>query len=154
MGLDMFLEVEKIVLRDTKEYANIATIAAFRSLASDTPQFATVSVVAAYWRKANAIHGWFVREVQGGQDMGQRSHVDASQLIDLLALTKLSISLYNSGDKEKLLELLPPVEGFFFGSTEMDELYLTDLQNTESMLTRITTAPGFDECQYYYRASW
>ena len=154
MGLDMYLEVDAFVYGDNKAYASIVAAADLGVIAGDRQQLATVSITAAYWRKANAIHAWFVREVQDGQDKCQRSHVDASQLVDLLALTKRAISLYHAGDKEELLLLLPPVAGFFFGSTDIGEMYLDDLKSTEEMLTRITTAPSFDQYDYFYRASW
>jgi hypothetical protein len=39
-----------------------------------------------YWRKANAIHGWFVRELAGGVDECQPIHVSRENLITLRQL--------------------------------------------------------------------
>jgi len=39
-----------------------------------------------YWRKANAIHGWFVRELAGGIDECQPIHVSRENLITLRQL--------------------------------------------------------------------
>lgn len=43
----------------------------------------TVSKVVLYWRKANSIHGWFVRELAGGVDECQRINVTRDNLITL-----------------------------------------------------------------------
>lgn len=43
----------------------------------------TVSKVVLYWRKANAIHGWFVRELAGGRDECQRIYVSRDNLVTL-----------------------------------------------------------------------
>src|ERR1017187_4553583 len=40
----------------------------------------------AYWRKANAIHGWFVNNVQNGIDQCQESVVTREQLNELLSV--------------------------------------------------------------------
>jgi len=39
-----------------------------------------------YWRKANAIHGWFVRELAGGVDECQPIHVSRENLVVLRQL--------------------------------------------------------------------
>ena len=42
----------------------------------------------AYWRKANAIHRWFVKNVQGGIDECQTSYVELAQLKELVDACK------------------------------------------------------------------
>ena len=37
-----------------------------------------------YWRKANAIHGWFVKHCQGGVDECQETEIERGQLKELL----------------------------------------------------------------------
>jgi hypothetical protein len=59
----------------------------------------TIIVEAAYWRKANAIHGWFVDKVQEGVDDCGEYNVTLEQLQDLVALCKEILS-----NKEKALE--------------------------------------------------
>lgn len=56
---------------------------------------------AAYWRKANQIHGWFVREVQGGNDNCKEYEVSLDKLKELLALV-------NKVLETKDTNLLPP----------------------------------------------
>ena len=43
--------------------------------------------------------------------------------------------------------------GFFFGSTDYDEYYWEDLENTKTMLTDILAEPE-DDAEFIYRASW
>jgi hypothetical protein len=69
-----------------------------------------------YWRKANAIHGWFVENVQGGEDDCRAYEVELSQLLELKAII-LKIQNAKGKKRESLaMELLPPCDGFFFGS--------------------------------------
>ena len=49
-------------------------------------------------------------------------------------------------------EDLDPTEGFFFGSTEKDEYYYQDLQDTVDGLTKCLELPK--NYYFYYRSSW
>jgi wyosine [tRNA(Phe)-imidazoG37] synthetase (radical SAM superfamily) len=97
---------------------------------------------AAYWRKANAIHGWFVDNVQDGVDECQESYVSYEQLQEL---KKLCLEVIETKDASKL----QPRSGFFFGSTEVDEYYMEDLKRTVEMLDKLDP-----DADYYYQASW
>ena len=96
MGLDMYLYAEKFIGKHdyktvngemTKElnpiYQAVNQEAGMTSL--PTPDFGsmTVSKCVGYWRKANAIHGWFVRELANGVDECQRINVGREDLIKL-----------------------------------------------------------------------
>jgi len=106
----------------------------------------TVSVNVAYWRKANAIHRWFVENVQDGVDECQRSYV-APELLESLR-DKCKEALENL---EMSSEIMPTKGGFFFGSTEYDEWYIEDLKDTVKQLDKVLAIDGTD---FYYRASW
>ena len=133
-----------------------------------------------YWRKANAIHNWFVQNVQDGKDECQESYVDSSKLQELYDAcvlvrdnTKLVDGQIKNGytvekvgdeivenpilvdgktisDKSVAEELLPSASGFFFGSTDYDEYYLQDILDTIKILEPLLKEEG----DYYYRASW
>ena len=115
-------------------------------LTDDSPSV-EVLVTVAYWRKANAIHAWFVRECQGGEDKCQQTHVTKEKLQELLDLCKRVL-------KERDASLLPPQSGFFFGSTSVDAWYWEDIQNTVKKLTAVLKAPAIKECDLYYQSSW
>lgn len=105
----------------------------------------------AYWRKANAIHKWFVDHVQDGKDECQESNVGNDQLKKLRDLCK---SLIESHDADRALKELPPQEGFFFGTTDLDEWYWGDLEYTEKTLTTILENPKLADYSFQYHASW
>ena len=98
-----------------------------------------------YWRKANQIHAWFVANVQGGDDDCREYDVTSEQLTELRGLCRQVL-------KTKNTNLLPPYEGFFFGSTEIDEHYFKVLRKTEQALTE--TLNEHPDAEYSYRSSW
>jgi hypothetical protein len=53
-------------------------------------------------------------------------------------------------------EILPPVQGFFFGGYEIDEYYIQDLSDTVKMIDHILSIVPEDnwEWEFVYRASW
>jgi hypothetical protein len=96
MGLDMYLYAEKNVSaydyeydgkehvrRDNLEYDKILQASGLDSLPSSENGMVIVAKQIAYWRKANAIHGWFVRELANGKDECQRISVSREDLINL-----------------------------------------------------------------------
>ena len=106
-----------------------------------------ISIGVGYWRKANAIHAWFVRECQGGRDECQTTWVPREKLEALLALCKES---FENKDASKL----PPQSGFFFGSTDIDEWYWSDIEHTIKTLESILNDRTLDKFDFEYHASW
>jgi hypothetical protein len=108
-----------------------------------------VSLEAGYWRKANAIHKWFVDTVQDGLDECQETSVTLEQLQELSAIVNMVLA-----DNSLAGEILPPTEGFFFGGTEIDDWYLEYLKDTKDILDKILTNPDSKNWQFYYQSSW
>ena len=84
-----------------------------------------VSNKLAYWRKANAIHNYFVSAVQNDNDDCGDYLVTESDLVTLKELCKDILE-----DRSLAEELLPTTEGFFFGSVEYNDGYFDNLQYT------------------------
>jgi hypothetical protein len=105
-----------------------------------------VSIDAMYWRKANAIHGWFVEKCQGGRDECQETYVPREKLVELRDLCKSIIDNPNTTGLE-------PTQGFFFGSYEKDEWYYQDLKNTVEGITNALSLPEH-KYEFYYQSSW
>lgn len=131
-----------------------------------------------YWRKANAIHMWFVDNVQDGEDDCKEYLVEAEQLQELvdtcskvIEASKLvagqiingykwendkKIPIIEEGkniqDPTIAKELLPTSDGFFFGGTEYDEYYYNDILGTRDALKELLSE-GI-EADYYYHSSW
>lgn len=115
-----------------------------------------------YWRKSNHIHNWFVQNVQGDKDDCKDYVVTLSELRNLKNLCEHILHFYNKDELEKAEEeallLLPPVEGFFFGSQEIDEHYYNELQYTIKIIDGVLEShvDVSDECPivYVYHSSW
>lgn len=107
----------------------------------------------AYWRKANQIHRYFVTKTANGMDECEPSFVHPDVLHGLMHRCRRILA---AEGKERIVlaqELLPTIGGFFFGSTEYDEGYFWDLENTLEQLTKVfNTVP--EDCDLIYRASW
>lgn len=117
-------------------------------IAEGSPGY-TLSIRVAYWRKANAIHRWFVEKVQDGKDECQASDVSRKQLEELLG--ECEKVLANKGDAKKLL---PTRSGFFFGDTEYNDWYWGDIAGTIKQLRSVLNNPKFEDWSFEYRASW
>jgi hypothetical protein len=106
-----------------------------------------IEIEAMYWRKANAIHKWFVDNVQKGTDDCGTYDVSRDQLQELLDLI---IEVIDSKNSRKL----PPASGFFFGSTEVGEWYWDDLNETKDRLSALLTDSEFEKWEFTYHSSW
>ena len=101
-----------------------------------------------YWRKANAIHKWFVDNVQNGvDDCEYHNEVTKEQIEKLVKICEVSLIC-------KTPYLLPTQSGFFFGGTEYDEYYWKSLEETITMLTKVLEETDFDKYAIYYCSSW
>lgn len=115
-----------------------------------------------YWRKANAIHNWFVQNVQDGKDECQKADVSLEQLLTLKEVCENILKLKGDMEKMKVLaqETLPPRAGFFFGSTDVDQWYLRDLEQTIAIIERcekLAATPkekGSYSWDFTYQSSW
>ena len=113
------------------------------------------------WRKANAIHKFFVDEVQDGNDNCERHWVSRETLEELLDRINTILDIKTPVAREmKAEELLPTdVEGCFFGSKEYDDWYYKDLEDTKKTLEKVfeyeenaEAGKCFDS--FYYQSSW
>lgn len=134
-----------------------------------------------YWRKANAIHDWFVNHVQDGEDDCEyHQEVTKGVLEDLLFTCEKVLAncemvsgkikngiTYENGqtkinwidgqyikDDGVAQELLPTTAGFFFGSTDYDEYYVQDIKDTIDIITRVLETTDFEKEMIYYVSSW
>jgi hypothetical protein len=145
-----------------------------------TPEFRTeITELIGEWRKANAIHGWFVDNVQEGKDDQAEYKVSREQLeklrstvkevLDKIMLKSGKVSqgytFSDTGEKvhdyadgqvianpEVAQKLLPTREGFFFGYTEYDEWYVDDLKHTKLILDTALKSSG--DATFTYQADW
>jgi hypothetical protein len=108
-----------------------------------------LSYEAGYWRKANAIHQWFVDNVQEGADNCGEYFVTTEQLEKLLELVNEVLR-----NRDKAEELLPTCNGFFFGNTSYDEGYFDDLLQTKAIIENVLSIDDLPKYDFYYSSSW
>lgn len=139
----------------------------------------------AYWRKANAIHSWFVNNVQDGVDECQEASFSVEKMQELVDLCKEVLKTaktkkgkvvngqtfkngewenqYEDGlevtNPEEIMELLPPMDGFFFGSTDVDGYFLEDVQSTIDQLEPYLAKDEEGKyihyySDFFYQSSW
>lgn len=186
MGLDMYLEKKTYVQNwdhNGPEGQHQITVqkGGKKHPAIKPERISEVTEQVAYWRKANAIHRWFVQHVQKGGGDCREYRVERSQLQELkdacdkvLAASKLKKGKINNGytitakgkkkffveDGEVIADpqiaetVLPTEKGFFFGSQDYDEYYFEDIKHTSKVIAELLTEPEDHNADFYYRASW
>lgn len=142
MGLDMYMRKRKYlgyegkkVKVDDKEYDNV--------------NFLIMDF--GYWRKANAIHNWLVKNIQDGIDDCNKHYFPKNKIKELLVLCE-EVKEHH----ERAEELLPTQEGFFFGSTEYDEYYFEGIEYTIKVMKQALEEyrKDDDDIDFYYESSW
>lgn len=158
MGLDMYLYAEKTVSGfrndvDAVLSKKIRKITGLQPLIQNEDSRVSVKVEAAYWRKANAIHGWFVRKLADGVDDCEEIAVSIKKLRQLHSICWDALAYFEDGQAELSCKLLVPTGGFFFGTTELDESYKNDLEDTIRQLAPLLDSK-WDDLSFSYQASW
>lgn len=147
MGLDMYLTAKRYIYDfDDKGKALREKL---QDLKVNGMNVKELSYEAGYWRKANAIHKWFVDNVQDGVDNCGEYLVTTEQLEKLLEL--VNEVLRKRGKAEWLL---PTASGFFFGSLIYDEGYFDDLLQTKAIIENILSIDDLPKYDFYYSSSW
>jgi hypothetical protein len=154
-GVDYSRENEQVVRTPVPAFTEIigAVGLGLEEVCQDFPSVELHAKVG-YWRKANQIHKWFVDNVQEGVDDCGKYFFEREKLVELLTLCQ-QISV----DKSLAGDLLPSESGFFFGSTEYDEWYYEQIDDTIAILERILNNPKFETSglhgwDFYYQSSW
>jgi hypothetical protein len=109
-----------------------------------------------YWRKANAIHNWFISNCADGVDECQEVFVPIEKMEELLAIVNEVLKddeLEILVDTKRAAELLPTKDGPFFGDTEYNEWYIESLKETKQILVDALKEGGM-YVDFFYRASW
>lgn len=136
----------------------------------------------AYWRKANAVHKWFVDNIQDGEDdCRYHREVTEDDLIKLIDACKTILDnailkegkiqngyrwtleggeepIYEDGkyvvNPEVCEEWLPTGRGFFFGSTDYNQWYISDIEYTYETLKKVLEETDFEKQMLFYVSSW
>ena len=91
----------------------------------------TTDYTVGYWRKANAIHSWFLENCAARDELDNPIDDCRPIEIPLEKLEELFITCKKVlKDPSLAEELLPTEDGFFFGSIEYDEDYFDAIEDT------------------------
>jgi hypothetical protein len=129
-----------------------------------------------YWRKANQIHGWFCNNTSEiTPDV--KYYVTKTDLEVLLEtcksvsdilekspkITKQVVGGWKDGeeylvpvevyDNNVIADILPPTQGFFFGSDTIDDYYKQDIDDTIKFLEE-ELSNCEEDAEFEYYASW
>lgn len=86
-----------------------------------------------YWRKANQINAWFDKNVGNGEIENCKNYtVTREQLEQLINDCETVLK-----DHSTAANILPTSQGFFFGTTDYDDWYFKDLEDTAKGLKEI-----------------
>lgn len=153
MGLDMYM----IARRYLSAYDKNETVQTARTALAETmsnlgaPAGSKIDIVhveVAYWRKANAVHNWMVKNIQYGKDDCGEYYFSREKMQKLLDARYTVLS-----DFTKVEETLPPTSGFLFGSTQIDSDYWLDIEHTRDRLIECLKTDR-TEWDFYYQSSW
>lgn len=182
MGLDMYLTKRAYVknwTHMTEDQKHKVTIEKGGKVLKPKLEVKGIEFEAGYWRKANAIHQWFVDNVQDGEDDCKEYYVSEEDLKKLLeTVNKVleaselvdgevqngttwqdgkSVPIMEKGqyikDPKVAEELLPTQSGFFFGGTNYDQWYYQDLELTKEIIENVLADDTIDG-EIYYQSSW
>lgn len=166
MGLDMYL-IRKKYIGANYEHNQVKGKIEIEIRGKKIPiEFNRVTYIeeeSCYWRKANAIHKWFVENVQDGNDDCRNYYVSTEDLKKLLDVCKKvkETAIIKKGkvqngshlengewvadmedgeyieNADEIDEILPTTDGFFFGSTSYDQWYMKDIDYTIERLEQL-----------------
>jgi hypothetical protein len=89
-----------------------------------------------------------VQEVQEGEDDCNEYYVSREKLEELKNLCEQVLA-----NRSLAAELLPSTSGFFFGGTEYDDWYFSDLELTVEIVND-TLLLSEKDWNFYYQSSW
>lgn len=158
MGLDMYLKRKVYYGLNYEHNRKKETKIIINDKVIDHTKLNEIVFDAAYWRKFNALHNYFVENIQEGDDDCKEYYIEQEDLEKIITLCKEDIeylntlqikdNIYIDVDIDKLN--LKPIGGFFFGSTDIDNYYYEDLEDTIKQLTEALKEEG----DFYYQSSW
>jgi len=112
----------------------------------DFGEYYSIFHEACYWRKFNALHNWFVVNIQDGVDDCGSYEIQIENLNDCINTLK-------EVAKTKNHKLLEPKSGFFFGPTAIDDYYWQSIDNAIDQLEKLRDFDWNDN-RFFYRSSW
>lgn len=103
-------------------------------------------------RMYNQIHHWFLLNVFAPHD---RDINTGKKMLDNSTLEMLDRDLTSAiADPIVAQKNFPPLEGFMFGSTEMDSRYYDQINEIQKVIRNTCAWSKFKKCMFTYYYSW
>ena len=183
MGLDMYLSKKTYVKRwshQSPEEQHSVEVKKGGVLRTDIKpeRISYITEEIMYWRKANQIHGWFCSNTAEVND-NVNYNVSFDDLVKLVEDCKKVLEILNNSKKittqvsggykngepfmvdvevydnvDEIMDILPPTQGFFFGSDTIDDYYKQDIEDTIKVIEEEILVGTDDYADYEYYASW
>lgn len=99
-----------------------------------------------HWRKANQIRNWFLHNLDNFDYDDDCGYYEVTKE-QLIALKEDCLTVLND---HSAVDIMPTLDGFFFGSTEYDEWYFSQLKYTVERIEEILELLDFNEFDVYY----
>lgn len=158
MGLDMFIykvrktdhSVKELSKLDNNPKEDDPAIAEFLPLYTpfeSMPDYKSIFKQVAYWRKFNALHQWFVTHVQLGIDNCNLYELDQDVL-------RSCHDILEEAFYKKNHYILPPTQGFFWGSTEIDDYYWNNVEEAIQTISHLIDDTDWATERLFYQSSW
>ena len=129
MGLDMYLE--RVSRNDSSNRAEVH-----------------------YWRKANSIHNWILKETGTPADFNAGDNGIELTKDMLIKFVEQAETVLKDKSDETSARLIPSCSGFFFGSTTYDEWYYEDIKNTAEKFKELINTFDFENYKLLYSCWW
>ena len=186
MGLDMYLYARKYESRMKGRNNEVETDNFYpedlkkvgKQILKDNFMSKSTDYQIGYWRKFNALHGYFEKMVEHDNELLHGIFISEDELKELIKiLTKIKKALKDCPTSKKQIkvgwnnkgpiyeeitvyccdlanELLPPTSGFFFGSQDIDEWYIKDLNYSLKIFKQALKLSQEHDYEIIYEASW
>ena len=129
MGLDMYLE--RVSRNDSGNRAEVH-----------------------YWRKANSIHNWILKETGTPSDFNAGDNGIELTKDMLIKFVEQAETVLRDRSDETSERLIPSCSGFFFGNTTYDEWYYKDIESTAEKFKQLINTFDFETYELVYSCWW
>ena len=129
MGLDMYLE--RVSRNDSGNRAEVH-----------------------YWRKANSMHNWILKETGTSPDFNAGDNGIELTKDMLVKFVEQAETVLRDRSDETSAKLIPSCSGFFFGDTAYDEWYYKDIEDTAEKFKQLISTFDFESYELVYSCWW
>ena len=107
-----------------------------------------------YWRKANSIHNWILKETGTPSDFNAGDNGIELTKDMLVKFVEQAETVLRDKSDETSERFIPSCSGFFFGNTAYDEWYYKDIEDTAEKFKQLISTFDFESYELVYSCWW